>query len=154
MSQAVIKQTHQETVVKVWGAAGVTETIDLQTLFGSNQALNGATQTVTIIGLTWTGGSDGIATITRNGVTISTLQANAAGMLYFDGQSMPPDNIEATYDIVVAITGAACEVWLKLRKTSGYASKSGEYQQYGSYEDETRVGASTTINGSPDYVAP
>lgn len=154
MTQAVIKQTHQEAVVKVWGASGTTETIDLQTLIGSNQQLDGDTQTVTIIGLTWTGAADGIATVTRGGVTITTLQANAAGMLLFEGQTMPPDNVNATSDIVVAITGAACEVWLKLRKVGGYKSKSGEYPQYGSYEDETRVGASTTVNGSPDYVAP
>lgn len=152
MTQAVIRQTQQETVVKVWGAAGVTETIDLQTLMGSNQELDGDTQTVTIVGLTWTGAIDGIATITRGTTTVTTLQANAAGMLYFDGQTMPPDNIEATKDIVVAITGAACEVWLKLRKVSGYKSKSGEYASYGAYEDETRVGASTTISGSPDKV--
>lgn len=152
MTQLVVKQTHQETVVKVWGAAGVTETIDLQTLVGSNQVTDGTTQTVSIIGLTWTGGTDGIITISRNSVTIATLQANAAGMLYFDGQSMPPDAVEGTSDIVVAISGAACELWIKLRKVSGYKSKSGEYPQYGAYEDETRVGASTTISGSPDKV--
>ena len=154
MTQAVIKQTHQETVVKVWGASGTTETIDLQTLMGTNQALDGETQTVTITGITWTGLTDGIAVITRNSVPIASLQANAAGMLIFDGQTMPPDNIQPTQDIVVAITGAACEVWLKLRKVSGYKSKSGEYPQYGAYEDETRVGADTNVPGSPDYVAP
>lgn len=154
MSQSAIRQTHQEAVIKVWGAAGVTETIDLQTLMPSSQVLDGDTQTVTIIGVTWTGGADGIATITRNSATIMTLQANAAGMLLFDGQTMPPDSINATHDIVVALTGAAGEVWLKLRKVSGYKTKSGEYATYGAYEDETRVGASTTVSGSPDYVTP
>lgn len=154
MAQSVIRNTQQEAVVKVWGAAGVTETIDLQTLMPSNQELDGETQTVTILGVTWTGGTDGIATVTRNGAVIMTLQANAAGMLLFDGQTMPPESTNATHDIVVAITGAACEVWLKVRKAGGYKSKSGEYASYGAYEDETRVGASTTVNGSPDYVPP
>lgn len=151
MAQRVLKQSHQESAVKVWGPANTTETIDISGLVGSNQVASDDGQTVNILGITWTGGTSGIATITRNNVVIATLQANAAGMVYFDGQTMPAEDTEATSDIVVTITGAACEVWLKLRKVSGYTSKSGEYATYGAYEDETRVGASTTINGSPDF---
>ena len=154
MAQAIIKLTHQEVVVKVWGASGITEAIDLQssTLRATGQALDGATQTVTITGVSWTGGSNAIATITRGAETIMTLQANAAGMLYFDGQSMPPDNRQATSDIsVVTSGGAAMEVWLKLRKVSGYATMI-EDAAYGAYDDPTRIGASTTMSGSPDKV--
>jgi hypothetical protein len=151
MAQAVIRQTHQEAVLKVWGAASTTEVIDISTLLATGQALNGATQTVTITGVTWTGAADAIATVTRNSETIMTLQANAAGMLLFDGQTMPPDNRQATSDISVAITGAATEVWLKLRKVSGYATMI-EDASYGHYDDPTRIGASTTKSGSPDKV--
>lgn len=154
MAQSILKLTQQEAVVRVSGAAGTSETIDIQALKGTIQDLDGETQSVSILGINWTGGSDGIITITRGGVVVTTLQANAAGMLYFDGQTMPPETTGATSDIVVAISGATCEVWLKLRKVSGYKSKAGEYASYGAYEDEARVGASTTIPGSPDYVAP
>ena len=104
MSQAIIRQTHQEAVIKVWGAASTTEVIDIQALLATGQALDGSTQTVTVTGVTWTGTADAIATVTRNTETIMTLQANAAGMLLFDGQTMPPESRQATYDISVAIT--------------------------------------------------
>lgn len=151
MAIQIVKNTHQEAVVKVYGAAGVSETIDLQTLLAAGQALDGATQTVSIIGVTWTGATDGIVTVSRNSVAVMTLQANAAGMLYFDGQTMPPDTVNATHDIVVAISGAACECWLKVRKTGGYKTMI-EDAAYGAYDDPTRVGASTTLSGSPDRV--
>ena len=151
MSIAVIKNTHQEAVIKVWGGAATTEVIDISTLIAAGQALDGATQTVNITGVTWTGAADGVATITRNSETIMTLQANAAGMIYFEGQSMPPEGRQAASDISVAITGAAAEVWLKLRKVSGYATMI-EDATYGAYDDPTRIGASTTMSGSPDKV--
>lgn len=151
MAQAIVRQTHQEAVIKVWGGAATTEVIDIQALLVTGQALSGATQTVNITGVTWTGAADGIATISRNTETIMTLQANAAGMIYFDGQSMPPESRQATSDISVAITGAAAEVWLKLRKVSGYATMI-EDATYGAYDDPTRIGASTTMSGSPDKV--
>jgi hypothetical protein len=151
MAQAIIRQTHQEAVVKVWGAAATTEVIDISTLLATGQALDGATQTVTIVGVQWTGASGGVATVTRSSETIMTLQAAPTGMLLFDGQTMPPDNRQATSDISVAISGAAAEVWLKLRKVSGYATKI-EDATYGAYDDPTRIGASTTMSGSPDKV--
>lgn len=151
MAQAIIRQTHQEAVVKVWGPASTTEVIDISTLLATGQALDGSTQAVNIVGLTWTGATDGLITITRNSVVITNLQANAAGMLYFEGQSMPPESTQNTQDISVAITGAAAEVWIKLRKISGYATMI-EDATYGAYDDPTRIGASTTMSGSPDKV--
>ena len=62
------------------------------------------------------------------------------------------DNINNTYDIVVtndvakAVTG-----YLVLRKVAGWNTKV-ETATYGAYDDETRVGASTTMSGSPDKV--
>ena len=148
--KTVLKNVNQEAVVKVAGTADAA-TIDLSTdLVASTQALDGNTQTVNIVGLVWTGAANGIITITRNSVVIATLQANAAGALDFAGQQMIPETIGNTQDIVVTISGAQAECWLRLRKVSGYATKV-EYATYGSYDDETRVGASTTISGSPDY---
>jgi hypothetical protein len=61
-----------------------------------------------------------------------------------------PINNDATYDIVVT-NGAAKDVsgFLVLRKTAGWSTKV-ETATYGAYDDVTRVGASTTLDGSPD----
>ena len=140
VTKTVLKNTNQESVVKVAGTAAAA-TIDISAdLLASTQALDGATQTVNIIGLVWTGATDGIITITRNSVVITTLQANAAGMLYFDGQSMIPDTIQNTSDIVVTISGAQAECWIRLRKVGGFASKV-ETAVFGAYDNETAVGS-------------
>lgn len=151
MAIAILRQTHQEAVIKVWGPAATTETIDLSTLLATGQALDGATQTVTIVGVQWTGAPSGVAAVSRNSETIMTLQSAPSGALLFDGQTMPPESRQATSDISVSITGATVEVWLKLRKVSGYATMI-EDATYGAYDDPTRVGASTTKSGSPDKV--
>ena len=140
VNKTVMRNTHQEAVVKVEGTAAAA-TIDLSVdLLSPNQVLDGATQKVTIVGVSWSGGTNGIVTITRNSVVIMTLQANAAGMLYFDGQTMPPENTEEASDIVVTISGAQSECWLKLRKTSGYAPTI-ETATFGSYDNPAVAGS-------------
>jgi hypothetical protein len=149
--KTVLKNTNQESVVKVAGTAAAA-TITLATdLLASTQALQGGTQTANIVGVTWTGATGGIVTITRNAVVVMTLQADAAGTLEFAGQSMVPDTVGSTSDIVVTVSGAQAECWLKIRKVGGYATKV-EDATYGAYDDPTRVGASESVNGSPDYV--
>jgi hypothetical protein len=149
--KTVLKNVNQEAVVKVAGTDAAA-TIDLSTdLVASTQALDGETQTVNIVGLVWTGATNGIITLTRNSVVVATLQANAAGSLDFGGQQMIPETINNTSDVVVTISGAQAECWVRLRKVSGYATKV-EYATYGAYDDESRVGASTSISGSPDKV--
>jgi hypothetical protein len=151
VTKTILKNTNQEAVVKVAGTAAAA-TIDLSAdLLAASQSLDGDTQTVNIAGLVWTGATDGIIQITRNSVVVATLQSNAAGGLDFTGQMMIPETINNTSDIVVTISGAQAECWIRLRKVSGYATKV-EYATYGSYDDETRVGASTTLSGSPDKV--
>lgn len=149
--KTILKNTDQEAVVKVQGTAAAA-TITLATdLLASSQALDGATQTVNITGFQWSGAPDGVITVTRNSVVIATLQTTAAGALEMNGQMMIPDTIENTQDIVITISGAQSECWIKLRKAGGYKSKV-ENATYGSYDDPTRVGASTTLSGSPDKV--
>lgn len=138
--KTILKKTHQEAVVKVAGTAAAA-TVDLSAdLVASGQTLDGAVQTVSVVGVTWTGGADGIITITRNNVVVFTLQANAAGSLYFDGQTMIPDNIEEESDIVVTVSGAQAECWLKLRKVGGYKTTI-EPEQFGSYDDPAVAGS-------------
>ena len=152
VTKTVMKNTQQEAIVKVAGSSA-SATIDLQTdILSTAQVLDGDTQTVNIVGMMWSGATTGQVQITRNTVVVMTLLADAANYYDFSGQDMMPETTENTSDIVVTISGAQAECWLKLRKVGGYKSKSGEYAQYGSYEDETRVGASTTVSGSPDKV--
>lgn len=139
-TKTILKKTHQEAVVKVAGT-GEAETISLASdILAAGQALDGVTQTVNIVGATWTGAADGIITITRNSIVIMTLQANAAGALEFGGQMMLPDTIENTSDIVVTVSGAQAECWLRLRKVGGYKT-TVEPEQFGSHDDPTVAGS-------------
>jgi len=152
VAKTILKNVNQETVVKVAGTDG-SATITLGTdLVASTQVVDGETQVVNIGGFVWTGAAGGVISISRNSVVIATLQAAPAGALDFTGQMMIPENINNTSDLVVTISGAQAECWIRLKKVSGYATKV-EYATYGAYEDESRVGASTTIPGSPDYSA-
>ena len=60
--KTVLKNVNQETVVKVAGTAAAA-TIDLSTdIVAASQEIDGSTQTVNIIGLVWTGATDGSRT--------------------------------------------------------------------------------------------
>lgn len=149
VTKTVLKASEAEAVVKVQGTSA-SATIALATdILASTQEAGNADQTVYITGVTWTGAANGIITITRGESTIATLQSNAAGTLDFSGQSMTPDTVNSTEDIVVTISGAQAECWLRLKKVDGYKT-TVEYGKYGSYDDETIVGAKD-VSGSPDY---
>ena len=150
VTKTVLKNSDIETVVKVAGTAAAA-TISLATDLPTTKQVvpEGTSPSAVITGLQWTGANNGIVTITRNDVVIATLQANAAGALDMTGQMMVPDNIENLDDIVVTISGAQCECWIRIKKTSGY-QPTVEYFKYGSYDDETIVGAKD-VSGSPDY---
>lgn len=140
VTKTILKKTHQEAVVKVAGTAAAA-TIDLAAdLVAGGQVLDGVVQKVSVVGVTWSGDTNGIVTISRNGIVVFTLQANAAGMLYFDGQSMIPDNTEEASNIVVTVSGAQCECWLKLRKVSGYKTTI-EPEQFSIYDNPNVAGS-------------
>lgn len=148
MALTVLKNTNQEAIVKISEIGS--ETIDLQTtILAATQALSGATQTVNIAGIEYTGLAGSTITIVRNGVNITTLSAEGHDYVGFAAGQGFVDSINNTADIAVTIAGANAQCYLTLRKVSGYATKV-EYATYGAYDDETRVGASTTMSGSPD----
>lgn len=150
VTKTVLKVSEAEAVVKITGVNGDTATIDLATdILAGTQVVDGGTPIVNISGLQWTGVAAGVATISRNSVIVTTLNAGAAGALEMGGQMMIPDSTENTSNIVVTITGGQTEVWLRLKKVTGYKTTL-EYGVYGSYDDETIVGAKD-ISGSPDY---
>lgn len=151
--KTVLKLSERDAVVKVAGSAG-TSTIDLQTdLKRTNEFVAGQTQRVSIAGVQWSGTPDAVVSVVRNGVTILTLNCATPNSFEMNGTHMIPDTIQEDQDIAVTITGTQGECYLRLKKTNGYTSGS-EPSIYGQYDDPTRIGASTTMPGSPDYVAP
>jgi hypothetical protein len=114
--------------------------------------IGGGTPTVNIVGAHWTGAANSTITVVRNSVTILSIVADQPNNFDFEGLGFV-DTVGNTSDIVVTIAGAEAALYLRLRKVDGYDTKI-ETGIYGSYDDETRVGAKTSVTGSPDYVAP
>lgn len=140
VTKTIMRNVHQEAAVKVAGTSG-SATIDLSVdMLNPGLVLDGSTQAVNIVGAVWTGAQGGVITITRNNTIIMTLQSAPTGTLYFDGQTMVPESIENTSDIVVTINGAQAECWLKLRKVSGYKT-TVEPEQFGHYDNPSVSGS-------------
>jgi hypothetical protein len=138
--KTIIKNTNNETVVKVAGTAAAA-TIDLSTdLVASTQATDGATQTVNIAAVQWVGLPSATVTIARNATTILTLPGGGAETLDFANGNGYVDNISNTDDITVTIAGAEAQCYLVLRKAGGYATKV-ETVVFGAYDNETAVGS-------------
>jgi hypothetical protein len=135
----LLKNVHQEAIFKVSGN-NTEKTIQLYDLEAKGQDVNAGTeiQRVNITGVNWSGANGAVITIKRNNVIIMTLQANASNQLDFGGQLMVPDTINNTSNIVITISGGQAECQLKLHK-SGYQTTI-EPEQYGPYDDPTRVG--------------
>jgi hypothetical protein len=140
MSQRLLKLTNQEAVVKVWGVDTTTETIDISTLLHTNQFLDGSTQVVNIVGVTWTGQNLTEITVERGTDTIMTLPSTGSATIDFGGQGLPPEDTGNTEDIVVTINGGIGEVWIKLRKVSGYAN-GVENETFGAFDNPAAVGS-------------
>ena len=148
MAKTVLKNTNQEAVVKITGIG--TETIDLQTdILAATQALDGETQSVNIVGIQFTGLATSTITIARGATTVTSLSSE--GHDYVEFGAGYSETIGNTADIAVTIGTANAQCYLTLRKVGGYATKV-ETATYGAYDDPTRVGASTTMSGSPDKV--
>ena len=150
MALTVLKNTNQEAIVKVSEIGS--ETIDLQTaITAATQEVSGDTQTVNIVGIEYTGLIDSSIIIVRNGVTVVSLAAEGHDYVSYAAGAGFVESTENTSDIVVTIAGANAQCYLTLRKAGGYANRV-ENATYGAYDDPTRVGASTTMSGSPDKV--
>ena len=139
VTQTILKNIDREAVVKVAGTAA-TSTINLATLLATNQVLDGATQTVNIVGVTWAGEVAGLININRNAVNVMTIPTSEPGTLDFSGQGMTPDTIQNTSNIDVVISGGVAQVWLRLRKIGGYKTTI-ELAEFGSYDNPAVAGS-------------
>lgn len=140
VTKTVMKVTHQEAIVKVAGTSAAA-TIDLSAdLVAPGQVLDGATQAVNIVGVMWSGAAVGQIQLTRNSVVVKTMTTDTADYHDYSGQDMIPESTENTSDIVVTISGAQAECWLKLRKVSGYRT-TVEPEQFGHYDNPAVAGS-------------
>jgi hypothetical protein len=150
VTATVLKNTNQEAIVKVAGTADSATIILSELVAATQEVIEDADLEVNLVSVSWTGLASSTVTIARNSVNIITVNAAGSDIIDMSGRGYV-DTIENTEDIVVTIGGAEAQVWLTLRKASGYATKV-EPATYGAYDDPTRVGASTTMSGSPDKV--
>jgi hypothetical protein len=146
-----VKNTNQETIIHFDTVAAESGTITIANLTASTQARNSDTPAVNIVKFICTGGLGAGLLIVRNGKNIISCSPENAPVLDLNSNGIS-DNTNNTYDIVVTNSAAKPVTgYLVLRKIAGWDTKV-EYATYGAYEDETRVGASTTKSGSPDKV--
>lgn len=150
MALTVVKNTNQETIIHFQSSAIETGTIALNTLAASTQALtDGGTPTVNIVRFVSTGEDTASVTVLRNTKVLIACAPENAPILDLTSMGISEAQ-QNTYDIVISnnvaknVTG-----YITLRKIAGWSTKV-ETVVYGAYDDETRVGASTTLSGSPD----
>ena len=146
-----VKNTNQETVIHFDTVAAESGTITIANLTASTQARNSDSPAVNIVKFFCSGATGAGTRITRSGKNIISVAPENAPVFDFNSNGFV-DNTNNTADIVV-VNDAAKPVtgYIVLRKVAGWATKV-ETATYGAYDDETRVGASTTVSGSPDKV--
>ena len=144
-----LKNTNQETVIHFASTAMESGTITIANLTASTQARNADTPVVDIVKYHITGELGSHVRIQRNNKTIIGCAPENAPYAEFNAWGIPVIN-DHTYDIVISNDSAKDVTgFLVLRKQAGWSTKV-EPATYGAYDDVTRVGASTTLDGSPD----
>jgi hypothetical protein len=151
MTITTLKNTNQETVIHFASSLAESGTITIANLTASSQARNADTPIVNIVKWQVTGELASKVSIVRNSKNVIVAAPENAPYAELNAWGIPLTN-DNTSDIVIT-NGAAKEVTgiLVLRKVAGWATKV-EDATYGAYDDPTRVGASTTLSGSPDKV--
>jgi hypothetical protein len=146
-----LKNTNQESVIHFASSAAESGTITIANLTATSQARNADTPTVNIVKWQVTGELASKVTINRNSKIVIACAPENAPYAELNAWGIPLTN-DNTSDIVIT-NGAAKDVTgiLVLRKVAGWSTKV-EDATYGAYDDPTRVGASTTLSGSPDKV--
>ena len=146
-----LKNTNQESVIHFTSSAAESGTITIANLTATSQARNADTPTVNIVKWQVTGELASKVTINRNSKIVIACAPENAPYAELNAWGIPLTN-DNTSDIVIT-NGAAKDVTgiLVLRKVAGWDTKV-EDATYGAYDDPTRVGASTTLSGSPDKV--
>jgi hypothetical protein len=146
-----VRNTNQETIIHFDTVAAESGTITIADLGASSQARNSDTPTVNIVRFVTTGELGSGVRVVRNGKNIIACAPENAPILDLTQYGIS-DSTNNTYDVTITndvakpVTG-----YITLRKIAGWSTKV-EDATYGAYDDPTRVGASTTLSGSPDKV--
>lgn len=145
MAKAILRNTEMFTAVKVWGT-GAAETITLNAdlLVPNRLVLDGGTQTVNIVSLTWSGVDGSSVKITRGGTDIIVMPGAGAAKFTFDDLGFV-DTVNNTANLLVTVTGDAY-VYIGLKKQAGY-KQTVEPSIYGGYDNPTIV--DTPVNPNP-----
>lgn len=151
MTLTTVKNTNQETVIHFTSSAAESGTITIANLTADTQERNSDDPVVNITKYHITGELGSKVSITRNGKIVIVCSPENAPYSELNAWGIPVTN-DNTSNIVIN-NGVAKDVagWLVLRKVAGWSTKV-ETATYGAYDDVTRVGASTTMSGSPDKV--
>lgn len=150
MALTTVRNTNQETIIHFQSSAIETGTIALNTLAAGTQALTvGGTPTVNIVRFVTTGEDTSSVTVLRNNKVLIACAPENAPLLDLTSMGISEAQ-QNTYDIVIS-NNVAKQVtgYITLRKVAGWTTKV-ETSTYGAYDDPTRVGASTSLSGSPD----
>ena len=144
--------TGAETIIHFEATDASFATISLASLTASTQARNSDTPRVNIVRFVTTGEDGALVIVSRNGKNIIACAPENAPFLDLTSMGIS-DNTNNDQDITIASTVAGKPVsgYITLRKVQGWSTKV-EDVVYGAYDDPTRVGASTTMSGSPDKV--
>jgi len=144
-----VRNTNQETIIHFEDVDATAGVIDISTLAASTQVRNSDTPLVNIVRFVTTGELGSSIIVSRNGKNVIACAPENAPFLDLTSMGIS-DGINHDQNITIT-SGAAKAVsgYITLRKIAGWSTKV-EYATYGAYEDESRVGASTTLSGSPD----
>lgn len=151
MTLTTVKNNNFETIIHFASSLAETGTITIADLTADQQARNADAPVVDIVKFWCAGALTSRVVISRNSKNVIACAPENAPYAEFNAWGIPVNN-DNTFNIVidnqVAVPVAG---WLVLRKQAGWSTKV-ENATYGAYDDPTRVGASTTLSGSPDKV--
>lgn len=146
----ILKNTPNRAVVKFYGGSAQTLDVTLASLLKSTEAHTG-TYKCHLRALYWTTAAGVDCQFGRwDGTTHEgKYHISGSGQIEHFAEAFS-DNTYETMDFRL-VMGGACTVIADIVKVSGYDQKV-EDATYGAYDDPTRIGASTTMSGSPDKV--
>ena len=123
VTKTIIKLSNTEAVIRISGVAGDTATIILDSdLLLPLEYLNNDPIQVNIGAVYCSGIAGGYASLIRNNVTILNIANKSLNSVDLLGEPFVPDSINNTSNIVVTITGQQSQVYIYLKKVSGFTS--------------------------------
>lgn len=120
VTKTILKLTNTEAIIKVTGIATDTTTISLATDLLSGTEIVSGTPKVNIAAMVCYGIPGGYATVARGGAVVLNAANDALSMIDLTGHPFVPDTTGNTSDIVVTINTQQCQVYLFVKKVSGY----------------------------------